>query len=214
MKRVVVLAVCIVVLCAVQANAALIGSWTILVPEWTSSIETNWIANLSIGDDMTDSDGRTSIFNGLDEDGWSDSAHGVGILGSVGQTVWVASSQDDPDFDVFVSRITDGTPDNVQAMYGDGHGGFSLWVPIYRVLGWPDQGSYNFDYADLHGYSIERIGLTVNSASHSVVSGEHVYAWDVTYTFEGTPVPEPASLVGLAAGIGALGVMRFRRRRC
>lgn len=50
-------------------------------------------------------------------------------------------------------------------------------------------------------------------ASHTMAGGEHVYAWDFTYTFEGTPVPEPASLVGLAAGIGALGAVRIGRRR-
>lgn len=216
MRRTGIVACCLplALMFACCANAGIIGSWTIR-EGWSSSIQTELKANLSVGQDMTDWFGRTCIFNGSDAGGYP-FRNGISLLDHIGETFWVGSDQDDPDFSAFVSRITDGVVDNVQADFEDGHGGVSWWVPLYRVRGWPDVGNYNFDLADLYGYRVERIGLTVDSASYTFASGAeypHKYAWQVTYTFEGTPVPEPSPFLALFGGVGGFGIISGLRRR-
>lgn len=197
---------------ASTASAGLIGSYTINEGVNSSGPEHAWITFLSIRPsifvDPDLSETPTALFNGPDADYPYHS--GIDPLANIGETFWAASNQDDPEFSLFIDKLTDGSADDVRIYLTYVAGGFGYAVPLNQVVGRPG----DFEFTDLHDYVVERIGLTINSATHTVYSPEsHQYTWDITVTFEGEPVPEPTSLLALMGGLGTLGILRKRSSR-
>lgn len=195
------------------ALADVIGSYTI--NGGTNSVgEIDWAINLAI---IPQGVGwpATVLFNGPDSDEIFDFTDykGIDLFSNIGQTFWTSSNQDDPEYGSFINQITDGESDFVRIWLVDGLGGLGYLVPLKEMMGQ----SGNPDFVDLQGYSIGRIGLTINSASHSIEPGNSFpnhYTWSVTCTFEDTSsVPEPTSLLALITGFGSLLAFRIRRHR-
>jgi hypothetical protein len=112
----------------------------------------------------------------------------INVGDSIGETFYLESGAD-PEFGNFVSFLTNGVDDhfrsNVNVDGNDNPGGeyesnfFGNTNPIYRH--W----SLSINGIDLQGFTIERIGLTVNSGN------------DFVFRFYGTPEPCTLALLGL-----------------
>ncbi|MDO8684887.1 MAG: hypothetical protein Q7N50_15595 [Armatimonadota bacterium] len=204
MKNYLLFLICLLV--AVQlasvASAGVIGSYT-MSQTFNASGEGDWIISLAVGQRFVSP--RTFLFNGPDTSTFSANG-GIDIFSNIGRTFWDSSDLDDPEYSSFVSQLSDGRPDDVRLWASD----IGYWIPLNELAGQQQ----NPDFVDFKGYTIERIGLTIDSASHSVDYGAtypHIYNWTITTTIEGAePVPEPASFVPLLVGICGLCGFRYR----
>ena len=120
----------------------------------------------------------------------------VALLSNVGNTVWVSSNADDPQFSAFVGVLTDGL---------DG----TLWGKVTLKADGSFAGGSGTGYGessffgedqdhDFAGMTIGRIGLRVDEA---------------TVTQAPADVPEPCSMISLLCGIIGAGGYALRRRR-
>jgi hypothetical protein len=190
------------------ASAGVIGSYTVSTGPGYTANERIWTTNLWVSTEMTRP--QKVLFNGEDSNVPYD-YRGIDVFANIGRTVWIASDQDDPEFSRVISEMMDGVADYLWIAIGSDGAGAAIPVPLRYLLGRPN----DFRVTDLHGYTIDRIGLTVDSASHTVdpeAVYPNVYSMSVTCTFEGTPVvPEPAPLSALALAIGGLCSLGARR---
>jgi len=120
----------------------------------------------------------------------------VSLPGSVGQTVWVASNNDDPQFGAFVSALTDGHNDTLWGRFtleSDGNfaGGGGIGYTESSFFGT----GQNHDFK---GMTIGRIGLRVDEAD--VTQGP-------------VDLPEPCSMISLLCGIVGAAGYALRRRQ-
>ena len=210
MKRGLLFIICLVVInsLASTANAAVIGSYTVSTGPDYRGAEQVFTTNLWISTDPVWP--QITLFNGPDLSIFD--YNGIDVFGNIGRTFWVASDQDDPEFSRVISQMTDGLDDYLWIAIGTSGDGVFYPVPLRLLVGRPN----DFDITDLHGYTIERIGLTINAASHTIdpeAVYPHVYYMTVTCTFESEPVPEPTAFVTLIAGIGGLCILKPRNRR-
>jgi hypothetical protein len=141
--------------------------------------------------------------------------------GSVGTTQYKTAG--DPQFSNLAAVLTNGSNDSLY--YGhssfDGPYGSSYNVSESDVFGSVSGGNG----IDLAGFSIDKIGLHINSFSYS-----NNYPWDWDFVsppdsvtgsgnfdllFYGTPnaVPEPSTCALALAGLGFTGYSMFRRRK-
>lgn len=191
----------VIVSLASTAFAEVIGSSTLVVNELNQifGLGTDSATCFSISPDAVSP--RVWLFNGS-------GGNGIDTFGNAGRTFWASSNNDDPNYSEFVRQLTDDSPSLFEIWILGSSGGSGWVVPIKNEVG--------SDFVDLHGYTIERIGLTVDSATHTADPVyQDIYSWQITCTIEGTPavegtssVPEPSSLTTLcglllSGGIGA-----------
>lgn len=120
----------------------------------------------------------------------------VPLLSHIGETIWVSSNADDPDYSTFVQGLKDGRNDNVWGSFAissaadfAGAGGLGYFEASYF-----DGGAHDFA-----GMNIGRIGLRIDGAS--VVQ-------------EAADLPEPGAFVSLLCGVvGMCGLVARRRDR-
>lgn len=202
MKTGLLLVVCLAAMISLAStvSAAVIGSYTVSSGEEYMGAEHTWTTNLWVSTDMAQP--QTAIFNGPDLGTLNDD--GIDVFSNVGKTFWIATDQDDPDFSIAANLLTGNQPVYLWIAIGTNAGGTGYPVPINYLLDRPN----DYSITNLHGYTIERIGLTIDSASHATDYSAvypHIYSMAVTCTFEGVPtVPEPTSFIALIAGMGLL----------
>lgn len=120
----------------------------------------------------------------------------VNLLDNVGETVWVSSNADNPQYGLFVSALTDGVDQ-------------TLWGKVTvtadgSLVGGSGTGYYESSFLaddsdhDFAGSAIGRIGLRVDEA---------------TAAQERCDVPEPCSVLALMCGIAGMGGYAVRRMR-
>lgn len=211
-EKTVLFVFCLAAICllASAASAAVIGSYT--VNSWVSNypveITPAWTAKLWVSTHMLFSYPIKELFNGPDPDSPL-YYNGVDVFSNTSGTIWVTNNQDDPEFSQIVSQLTDGQSDYLWIHIGGLTGGVGYPVPINYLLGKPN----DFSITDLHGYAIDRIGLTINTTSYAVDQMTTAYSASVTCVFEGTPVPEPTPFTALIAGVGGLCLLKAGNRR-
>ncbi len=121
---------------------------------------------------------------------------GVGLLSNVGNTIWVSSNADDPQFSTFVGALTDGLDETLWgkvALKADGGFIGGSGIGYYESSFFGDGQTHDFA-----GDAIGRIGLRVDEA---------------TVTQAPADVPEPCSILALMCGIVGAGGYALRRRR-
>ena len=218
MRRALLSVVCLVlaVQLASAASAAVIGSYTVntdVVPlvGWPS--EPPWVANLWFSYNWNlATPPMWVLFNGQDSDEmYFVEEPGVDVPDNVGETFWVAGDQDDPEFSQVVDLLT--SEGRAYAWISHSHG-FAYPIPWSIAMG---QSTWNDSVINLHGYTIERIGLRIDSATRTFdpQSGCYEYSATLTAIFEGYPVvPEPSSVAALIVGISGLyGFVSAQRRK-
>jgi hypothetical protein len=200
-------------LVASGASGAVIGSYTVQSGPFHMLNEDFWTTNLWFSDDAVNP--NTALFNGPDSGSpFMGDEPGIDILSNVGRTFWIASDQDDPEFSRAVTLLTDDVLAYVWIYIGGHCIGTGYPVGLCCLL---DPSAPHGNIKNLHGYTIDRIGLTITSASYTIdpqSAYPHIYSMAITCIFEGAPVvPEPTPHVTLIAGIGAVCGFRYRRRR-
>lgn len=191
---------------ASAASATITGSYT-LNTQWREKIENPQTVGLAIWRANIVPSDRTYLFNGPDASDHYGS-HCINIFNNVGRTIWASSNEDDPDYDEFVSRLTDGVPDAFYMWFS----GIGFLMPFGQLVG--QQNNYSLE--NLQGYNIARIGLTIDSATRTIDStADYPYAYNcqITCTIESTSVvPEPSSLAALTSLLMFGGVFAHMRK--
>lgn len=188
---------------ASAAAAGVIVSYTVTFHPHSSQHESfPWMTNLWFSYNYFPFQDTAVLFNGQDTfDTVPSSEPGIDILSNIGNTFWAASDQDDPDYSHVVSMLT-----GQERVYGWIHSNICCAYPI----SWS---TINMEERNLYGYTIERIGLRIDSAEVNFDSQSRYYIYSTTLTaiVEGHPtVPEPPSVLILISGIALL--FGFRRR--
>lgn len=117
-------------------------------------------------------------------------------------TTFTVTRENDPHFDYFASRLTDGSNDHIYAI-----------ELVTGATGWREEaGSWRessflwlTDGHDLAGYDLTAVNMHLDSLT---ASGGSFFGF-VTFSFEGTPVPEPTCLGVFATA--TFGLLRRRR---
>lgn len=203
-----IICLAVVVLLTNAASASVIGSYTVYEgPICEEDIaRPGWITNLWFSNDIVPP--YIVLFNGPDTEYYSENEDGIDIFSNIGKTFWIANDQDDPEF----SRVTSLLTSDIHVYAWINSASTGQPILIQCLLGYPVS---NWNIENLHGYTIDRIGLSIDLSSHNAdpQSTPGIYT-KITSIFEFSPVvvPEPAPFIILIAGISGLCGLRRKIR--
>lgn len=117
---------------------------------------------------------------------------GISLIPKIGETLWMSSNSDDPDYTQFITALT---------YPGSGYA-LGLRCSLIDATGYVLTGNADAKYisgSQVVGKIIGRVGLTINSAS----------TWSTTSSIE---TPEPGTIVGMFVGLSGFGALLRRKR--